>query len=88
MKMPKQKGGRISKCNLNPYLPNPFTRAGYDTRPIFKWSLTSLNSEFSFFKTNCFNKAEEPRLAYYLPLAGGRIIGFILFRMVLVLCGM
>ena len=28
-----------------PYLPNPSTRAGYDTRSIFK---RSLNSEFSF----------------------------------------
>ena len=27
---------------------NPFARAGYDTRSIFKWSLTGLNSEFSF----------------------------------------
>ena len=27
---------------------NPSTRAGYDTRSIFKRSLTSLNSEFSF----------------------------------------
>ena len=27
---------------------NPSARAGYDTRPIFKWSLTGLNSEFSF----------------------------------------
>ena len=30
------------------YLPNPSTRAGYDTRSIFKRSLTGLNSEFSF----------------------------------------
>ena len=27
---------------------NPSARAGYDTRSIFKWSLTGLNSEFSF----------------------------------------
>ena len=27
---------------------NPSTRAGYDTRSIFKLSLTGLNSEFSF----------------------------------------
>ena len=27
---------------------NPSARAGYDTRSIFKRSLTSLNSEFSF----------------------------------------
>ena len=31
-----------------PYLPNPSARAGYDTRSIFKRSLTGLNSEFSF----------------------------------------
>ena len=30
------------------YLPNPSARAGYDTRSIFKRSLTGLNSEFSF----------------------------------------
>ena len=30
------------------YLPNPSTRAGYDTRSIFKRSLTGLNLEFSF----------------------------------------
>ena len=28
---------------------NPSARAGYDTRSIFKRSLTGLNSEFSFF---------------------------------------
>ena len=27
---------------------NPSARAGYDTRSIFKQSLTDLNSEFSF----------------------------------------
>ena len=31
-----------------PYLPNPSAQAGYDTRSIFKRSLTGLNSEFSF----------------------------------------
>ena len=30
------------------YLPNPSAQAGYDTRSIFKRSLTGLNSEFSF----------------------------------------
>ena len=30
------------------YLPNPSALAGYDTRSIFKRSLTGLNSEFSF----------------------------------------
>ena len=28
------------------YLPNPSARAGYDTRSIFKWSLTGLNLVF------------------------------------------
>ena len=31
------------------YLPNPSARAGYDTRSIFKRSLTGFNSEFSFY---------------------------------------
>ena len=70
------------------YLPNPSARAGYDTRSIFKQSLTGFNSEFSFSKTSCLPKAEEPRLPYHLPIAGGRIIGFILFPRVLVLCEM
>ena len=29
-------------------LPKPSARAGWDTKSIFKWSLTGLNSEFSF----------------------------------------
>ena len=32
--------------------------------------------------------AEEPSLSYYLPIAGGRIIRFIPFPRVLVLCEM
>ena len=59
---------------------NPSARAGYDTRSIFKQSLTGLNSEFSFsfeFRVFSLTKAEEPGLSYYLPIAGGRIIGFI-----------
>ena len=32
------------------------------------------------------DKAEETSLSYYLPIAGGRIIGFIPFPRVLVLC--
>ena len=47
-----------------------------------------MNSEFSFSKTSCLTKAEEPSLSYYLPIAGGRIIGFIPFPRVLVLCEM
>ena len=70
------------------YLPNPSARAGYDTMSIFERSLTGLNSEFSFSSTNCLIKAEERSLSYYLPIAGGRIIGFIPFPRVLVLCEM
>ena len=49
---------------------NPSARAGYDTRSIFKWSITDLNSEFSFSQASCLTKAEEPSLPYYLPIAG------------------
>ena len=67
---------------------NPSARAGYSTRSIFKQSLTGLNLEFSFTLSSCLTKTEETSLSYYLPLAGGRIIGFIPFPMVLVLCKM
>ena len=46
-----------------------------------------MNSEFSFSKTSCL-KAEDPSLPYYLPIAGERIIGFIPFPRVFVLCEM
>ena len=55
---------------------------------IFKRSLTGLNSEFSFFLTSCITKTEETSLPYYLPIAGGWIIGFIPFPRVLVLSEM
>ena len=55
---------------------------------FFQQSLTGLNSEFSFSKTSCLTKAEEHSLPYYLPIAGRRIIGFIPFPRVLVLCEM
>ena len=61
----------------------PSARAGYDTRSIFKRNLIGLNSE-----TSCLTKAEEPSLSYYLPIAGGRIIGVIPFPRVLMLCEM
>ena len=69
-------------------LTNPSDRAGYDTKSIFKRSLTGLNSEFSFSYTSCLTEAKEPSLPYYLPITGGRIIGFIPFPRVLVLCEM
>ena len=40
------------------------------------------------YKSSCLTKAEEISLPYYLPIVGGRIIGFIPFLMVLVLCEM
>ena len=67
---------------------NPSARAGYDTRSIFKRGLAGFYSEFSFSYTSCLTKAEEPSLPYYFPIAGGRIIGFIPFPRVLVLCEM
>ena len=67
---------------------NPSTRAIYDKMSIFKWGLIGLNSEFSFSKTCCLTKPEEPTLSYYLPFARGRIIGYIPFPRVLVLCKM
>ena len=79
----------IEKCvMLIIIFTNPSTRAGYDTRSIYKQRLTGFNSEFSFSWTSCLTKAEEPSLPYYLPIAGGRIIGFIPFPRVLVLCEM
>ena len=60
---------------------NPFAGVGYDKRSIFKRSLTGLNLEFSF--SSCLIKAEEHSLSYYLPIAGGRIIGFIPFPRVI-----
>ena len=43
---------------------------------------------FSFSLTSCLTKAEKTSLPYYLPIAGGRIIGFIPSPMELVLCEM
>ena len=40
--------------------------AGYDTRSIFKWNLTGLNSEFSFSKISCHTKVKKNLLPYYL----------------------
>ena len=70
------------------YLPTPSDRAGYDIRSIFKRSLTGLNSGFSFSQSSCLTKAEEPSPSYYLPIAGGRISGFIPSPRILVLCEM
>ena len=70
------------------YLPTPPLGQDMTQGQFFKRSLTGLNSEFSFSKTSCLTKAEEPSLLYYLPIAGGKTIGFIPFPRVLVLCEM
>ena len=67
---------------------NTSTWIGYDTRSIFKQNFTGLNSESSFSLTRCLAQAEETSLTYYLPIAGGRTIGFIPFPRVLVLSEM
>ena len=58
------------------------------TRSIFQWSLTGLNLEFSFFKTSCHTKVEKLSLPNYLPIAEGRIVGFIPFSRLSVPCEM
>ena len=74
----------LNILDILPYLPT--SPLGQDmTRGQF---LSGLNSEFSFSATSCLAKEEEPSLLYYLPIAGGRIIGFIPFPRVLVLCEM
>ena len=78
------RGGSTCYSPIHIY-PTPLFRQD-DTRPVSKRSLTGLNSEFSFAYTSCLTKAEEPSLPYYLPIARGRIIGFIPFPRVLVLC--
>ena len=50
---------------------------------FFKQSLTSLNSEFSFFKTSYHTKVKELSLPYYLLIAEEKIVGFIAFSKVM-----
>ena len=47
------------------YLPNPFARAGYDTKLVSKRSLPGLNSRFSFSQIGCDAKVIETSLSYY-----------------------
>ena len=55
-----------------------------DKSPVFfELFLTSTEIPYLFV-----TKAEELSLSYYLPIAGGRITGFIPFPRVLVLCEM
>ena len=52
---------------------------------VFKQNLTGFISEFSFSESGYHTKIKEPNLPYYLPIAGGRIVGFIPFLRVLAL---
>ena len=45
---PQKKTGRTLHVNCDIVFTNPSARTGYDTRSIFKRSLTGLNSESSF----------------------------------------
>ena len=54
----------------------PLRSAGYDTRSIF----------LSGVQQVWIQSFPSPSLSYYLPIAGGRIIGFIPFPSVLGLC--
>ena len=42
----------------------------------------------SVFFTGCHTKVKEPSLPYYLPIAEGRIVGYIPFSRVSALCEM
>ena len=54
-----EKGMNLSLLPLAIIFTNPSTQEGYDTRSIFKWSLTGLNSEYFFSSTSCLTKAED-----------------------------
>ena len=56
----------------------------YNTGSIFKRSFAGLNWEFSFSLASFLLMSKESNMTYHLPQTGGRIIGFILFPMVLV----
>ena len=71
-----------------PYLPTPSLGQDMTQGQFLSGVLTGLNSEFSFSWTSCITKAKELSLPYYLPISAGRIIGFISFPRVLVLCEM
>ena len=57
-------------------------------RSIFKQSMTTLNSKFSFSLTGCNTKVKEPSIPYYLLIAGERIVRFILFPRLFAQCEM
>ena len=60
----------------------------YLPTPPLGQDMTQGQCFFQSFPSPRLTKAEEPSLPYYLPIAGGRIIVFIPFPRVLVLCEM
>ena len=76
---------RINRLIALPYLPTP--PLGLDmTQGQFLSGVWQVWTQF--FLLLDLTKAEEPSLPYYLPIAGGRIIGFMPFPRVLALCEM
>ena len=65
-----------------------FIRAGCETRSISKLGSTDLKTMLSFSFTVYIRKAKEPCVSYDLSITGGRIIRFIPFLRVYVLCEM
>ena len=49
---------------------------------------TGLKWEFFFSETTCHTEAKEPTMPYYLLITEERIVGFIHFPRILVLCEM
>ena len=67
---------------------DPSARAGYDTRSIFKRSLIGFEFRVFLLLDKLPHQMKNLVCPTILPLAGGRIIGFIPFPRVLVLCEM
>ena len=64
----------MSEFKLAIYIYQPHRSGRIWHKVNYKRSLTGSKTDFSFSQ-----KAEEPSLSYYLPIAGGRIIRFIPF---------
>ena len=60
-------------------------RAGCNTKSTFQQSFAGFNAEFSFSSIGWHTKVKESSLLNYLPIACGRIVGFIPFLKVLTL---
>ena len=61
------------------YLPNSSAMSRMWHKVNFKWSIASLNLEFSFLNTDWLTKAKEPSLPYYYFCLGQHSFILILF---------